>query len=238
MGDVSRGGRTIFFVSHNVAAIEQLCHRCVWLHDGKKAFDGPTREATLLYQRTIVSHDQDGRGDYDLARRVNTYLDGRVVIRRVVVRGETGEITNSIRMGDPLFVEITVAGLSSYRGAIVGFRVCSENDRLLADFNTGMCPPKRIGSAKAESESYRLQLAQFPFVQGTYHFGIAVAAKPMGLIDFVEHVGNIVVTEHDVYGTGYRIPTNHSLVLLKGSWEVGAPDSEREVLPPAASALR
>ena len=39
MQDVARGGRTVLFVSHNMAAIEKLCDRCVSLKAGKVELD-------------------------------------------------------------------------------------------------------------------------------------------------------------------------------------------------------
>src|SRR5207237_6382731 len=42
MGDVARHGRTIILVSHNMAAINALCSRCVILSGGSVEFDGPT----------------------------------------------------------------------------------------------------------------------------------------------------------------------------------------------------
>jgi lipopolysaccharide transport system ATP-binding protein len=41
MGDVSRTGRTVLFVSHNMGAISQLCRRCLLLQEGTVADDGP-----------------------------------------------------------------------------------------------------------------------------------------------------------------------------------------------------
>src|SRR5271155_2645357 len=35
MGDVSRQGRTVFFVSHNMAAVRKLCSHALWLHQGR-----------------------------------------------------------------------------------------------------------------------------------------------------------------------------------------------------------
>src|SRR5438874_235276 len=40
MGDVAREGRTVLFVSHNMAVIQALCRRGVFLDDGRLAFDG------------------------------------------------------------------------------------------------------------------------------------------------------------------------------------------------------
>jgi lipopolysaccharide transport system ATP-binding protein len=35
MEDVSKSGRTILFVSHNMAAVQSLCSKAIWLHSGK-----------------------------------------------------------------------------------------------------------------------------------------------------------------------------------------------------------
>ena len=41
MGDVSRGGRTVLFVSHNMVAVQSLCRRAVLLRDGTLVERGP-----------------------------------------------------------------------------------------------------------------------------------------------------------------------------------------------------
>lgn len=49
MGEVAGSGRTIFFVSHNTAAITTLTTRVVLLEKGNPIFDGPTLEGIKLY---------------------------------------------------------------------------------------------------------------------------------------------------------------------------------------------
>src|SRR5204862_1113784 len=49
MGDVAREGRTVIVVSHNMAAINALCSRCVILNEGGVEFDGSTDKATTRY---------------------------------------------------------------------------------------------------------------------------------------------------------------------------------------------
>src|SRR5262249_11478881 len=39
MDEVSKGGRTVLFVSHNMSAIEQLCSRAIWIDSGKLVLD-------------------------------------------------------------------------------------------------------------------------------------------------------------------------------------------------------
>src|SRR5688572_31541001 len=49
MGDVARAGRTVLFVSHNMAAIQQLCQRGVVLETGHLAFEGEIGNAIHHY---------------------------------------------------------------------------------------------------------------------------------------------------------------------------------------------
>lgn len=49
MGDLSSGGRTILFVSHNLGAISRLCSRGLVLHEGAMVFDGSPGDALAHY---------------------------------------------------------------------------------------------------------------------------------------------------------------------------------------------
>jgi lipopolysaccharide transport system ATP-binding protein len=52
MKDVASGGRTVLFVSHNMNAVERLCHRALWLDRGHTAgLFGDVREGILKYLR-------------------------------------------------------------------------------------------------------------------------------------------------------------------------------------------
>ncbi len=44
-------GRTILYVSHNMATVKNLCSRCVVLSHGQVAFEGPTAEAIAIYMQ-------------------------------------------------------------------------------------------------------------------------------------------------------------------------------------------
>src|SRR5215472_1386169 len=49
MDEVRRGGRTVLFVSHNMAAVENLCQKGILLSEGKVLFRGPMKEAIEQY---------------------------------------------------------------------------------------------------------------------------------------------------------------------------------------------
>jgi len=53
MGDVAGAGRTVLFVSHNMAAVSQLTSRGLWLEDGRVAAHGPTGEVVQSYLSSL-----------------------------------------------------------------------------------------------------------------------------------------------------------------------------------------
>lgn len=49
MQDVAKGGRTVLFVSHNMATVLSLCGTGVFMEKGRVAFHGATRESVAMY---------------------------------------------------------------------------------------------------------------------------------------------------------------------------------------------
>ena len=57
MEDVSHGGRTVLFVSHNTSAVTALCKSCLYLQDGQVVSYGPTAAVLqeYLYAQVLAS---------------------------------------------------------------------------------------------------------------------------------------------------------------------------------------
>ncbi len=63
MGDEAKGGKTVLYVSHNMATIRNLCTRCIVLDKGKIVFDGDVEEAIGVYMKNSES---ERKTKYDL----------------------------------------------------------------------------------------------------------------------------------------------------------------------------
>lgn len=61
MDEVSREGRTVLFVSHNLDAVSTLCDRVIWLDEGQIFLDGPAQEVVSRYLETLLSSGQGER---------------------------------------------------------------------------------------------------------------------------------------------------------------------------------
>jgi lipopolysaccharide transport system ATP-binding protein len=55
MSDVGKEGRTVLFVSHNMSALQNLCHRALWLSSGRIVGDG---ESSLIVSNYLKSGQQ------------------------------------------------------------------------------------------------------------------------------------------------------------------------------------
>jgi lipopolysaccharide transport system ATP-binding protein len=68
MQDISRsGGRTVLFVSHNMAAVKQLCTRGIVLENGQVAFIGQVEESISRYYMSNYDNlDNDIKGIFEL----------------------------------------------------------------------------------------------------------------------------------------------------------------------------
>lgn len=55
MGDEAKSGRTVLYVSHNMATIRALCTRCIVLQKGKMIFDGNVEDAINVYMESNMS---------------------------------------------------------------------------------------------------------------------------------------------------------------------------------------
>lgn len=62
MKDIAESGRTIFYVSHNMNTIRQLCNRCIVLDKGHIRYDGDVEEAVSFYLNNVIRRSVE----YDL----------------------------------------------------------------------------------------------------------------------------------------------------------------------------
>src|SRR5262249_15323713 len=157
--------RTVLFVSHNMAAIEGLCSRCIVLDAGAVVFDGSPTEAISRYISQLTAGDIGQHGEFDLVSRSDADPFERRVLRGVRLAGQSGEAVGSVSMGDPLTVIVVVEGLDDVTGAIVGMELRSDIDQPLTTFHTQMKPPRRAHE-RSHREELVFDLGTLPLMPG------------------------------------------------------------------------
>lgn len=103
MGAVAREGRTVLFVSHNMAIIQALCQRGIFLQSGRVVADAPINEAIGHYLRSLEQLMQT-----DLLDRTDRRGWNRIMVSGVKAQRPDG---GTLATGDAARFTVTVDGL-------------------------------------------------------------------------------------------------------------------------------
>jgi lipopolysaccharide transport system ATP-binding protein len=102
MGDISRQGRTVLFVSHNLTAVQSLCNRAVWLNGGEVQDYGETRAVVGRYLQTASIAASEQSWDSPTMAPGND----KIRMRRVAVVPDSEDSALPISVDTPFRIEI------------------------------------------------------------------------------------------------------------------------------------
>lgn len=127
MQDIATEGRTVFFVSHNMGAIQKLCNRTIFLSQGQITADGETSSVVQIYLSSGLS--QQGE-------RVWINLNaapGDEIVRMKAVRALNNEkiVASQFSVRDPVYLEIEFSVLKGDVVLDVGFYLYDLTGTLL-----------------------------------------------------------------------------------------------------------
>src|SRR6266849_841443 len=125
MREVSRGGRTVFFVSHNMEVIENLCRRGIVLQDGQVAFSGEMKHAVDYYLHSIDGW-RPGHGSHiiDLSNAAGRPARYRPLLQRLELYTDQGRpLKDGLPMGAGLkaYIHFKLEEPTSNFGACLAF---------------------------------------------------------------------------------------------------------------------
>jgi len=159
MGDVARQGRTVFFVSHNMAAVRSLTTRGLVLNSGRAVFTGTAEAAIQTYVQTSSRVGSNG-----ISRPRGRGIHATIVAVRLL--DEAGCPTGHYIPGQPLRVEVDLETDGSPSMSLEVFLVDAAESRLgmasLYQFH-GVTLPTEKGTYRC-----RMELAPQWLASGTY----------------------------------------------------------------------
>jgi lipopolysaccharide transport system ATP-binding protein len=117
MGEITKqDGRTILFVSHNMAAIRQLCTKTILLENGKLLFSGNTEEVIQHYNSEMIDKTgQSWNGDAG---------DDEIRITRVLSQSLDQE--GKFHTNAPIEISIHGTILKMTKHMVIGFHLFSQ----------------------------------------------------------------------------------------------------------------
>ncbi len=203
MEDVSHGGRTVLFVSHNMASIEHLCTSGVLLERGNVAAVGGVKAVVSEYLSAVVKN-----APIDLANRTDREGDGRIRFTGVSVDLRTGS-DGSIRLD-----YVAEAGLRNVEISLGVFTFRGEGVAFLGNAISGdsldEIPPRG---------AIVCRLPRSGVLPGRYSLNVHCTASGI-LGDWIVGAADFDVAEGDYYGTGKSPPPGYASVAIPHDWSV------------------
>jgi lipopolysaccharide transport system ATP-binding protein len=210
MDEVSRhGGRTVLFVSHNMAAIEKLCSTAILLEGGYLRGWGraPVVTDTFIHQRKSPRK-------YDDFRK-NRPSWAKEWIKSVRFLNEEGLECDDFGLGESIIVELDFRGEGILRRPEMGIVIHHRSRGEIINANTRMTGYK-FPEGQYYSGKYHCTLSSPPLARGDYLVDVWLSDSAND-IDMVKDAGEFRVHERDIYQTGV-LPFTTSLIVFKPSW--------------------
>lgn len=123
MQDVSRTGRTVLFVSHDMSAIARICTRAIALSKGEIVLDGAATEVI----RSYVSSNLGIAAERDFSAATNAPATESVRLKRVRIINEAGETGGSHDIRRKIGIEAVYEALQDGQILLPNFQVYNQD---------------------------------------------------------------------------------------------------------------
>ena len=215
MDDVSKAGRTVLFVSHNMAAISNLCQKGILLDTGQIISQGNINTVVNDY----VGAYQDPFHSPSLKRRSDRKGNGTVKFVSFFAQSDLRSNKNTLCSGEEVKF---IAEYESSNGKPLRNVSVSIPFYNLMGQHMFMCWTRTTNLDFEEIPPYGrfiIKIPKFPLLEGRYFLNLWCEVNGQ-LADWVKEALVIDVVDGDYFGTGQLIPKGHGGMLVRHMWNV------------------
>jgi lipopolysaccharide transport system ATP-binding protein len=199
MGDVARAGRTIIFVSHNMASIESLCSSCLLINSGRLEARGEPAQIVMLYMASELRGHKGTRSLIDHQGRRGDSIP-MVTSIRLVSSGD--EPTGFVRMGAPLEVTVEFSSAHPIR-PILGITLKTAEGMPLFGVSNRWTN-QGVDNQRVSNGRVTCRFEGLPLMPGTYLLDLYFGdfGDPSRELDIIRDAISFEVVPADLLGTG------------------------------------
>jgi lipopolysaccharide transport system ATP-binding protein len=214
MSDVAKEGRTILFVSHNMAAIQALCPEAMLLEQGELVARGPSNEVVAEYLQRTDRAFETATNELGMLPRGHGF---RAILQEGVLNGEILAGDHAFLAGADLHFRFIVRLPELMRGCTVGVHFDDEvGVRVYAANSRWRLRPVELSRGEHVFECH---IRDLPLVPGRYYLSIGFSSQDEQ-VDWLERVARVELARTDVYGTGELPQTGQGYFLTQADWEI------------------
>jgi lipopolysaccharide transport system ATP-binding protein len=216
IGEVAKEGRTVLFVSHNMAAVQGICKRALLLSGGRLIGDGPTQQVVDHYLEMI-----DRMTEMPLADRPDRKGDRSIQFLECELWDADGQPTPCVVSGQDATLAIRYKSANGEALKKVHLEV-----EMYGRFNESLFQLSTDVSGADFEEippegHILLKIPRIPLQPERYVFDLYCTVSG-NMADYIQHAAAITVEGGDFFGTGRLPMVGHGHFLVPHSWSVAA----------------
>lgn len=213
--EVSNNGKTILFVSHNMAAIQNICDKCIYLKNGSLVQQGETREIVSVYLKSSQASKL-----IDLRDRPDRMGNGSVRFTGFNLKDKNNTIITDAQCGSHLNIELDINAKPGFNLSQVRISLAFDDEfgQRITQFNNEVTE-QIFDKIKQGDSTVVIEIPHFPIKRGDYTITLFVSVNGE-IADWIQEAAVISVESGDFFNTG-KLPddtqgsfyVNHSFKL-------------------------
>jgi len=215
MENLRSGGRTVLFVSHNMAAVDNLCSRGIWIDAGQVRMDGRARDVIQSYLAGYAGEAGVG-SELMLEQRVGS---GDIRFTRLEYLAADGTPVATVMSGEPVVMRMHYEAGRAIPRPSFGLRMYTGMGTLVTETSTwhhGMHIPQ-VGPGPGWID---LRIDMLNLVPGRYALALWVTSADAGTVFDGDVRASLEVELANVYGSSFAMDERHGVVYFPQRWVV------------------
>lgn len=201
MQDISSGGgRTVLFVSHNMASVQKLCTRGVLLENGRIKFEGDVHVIIENYLKENRIVNLANSAFVDFKSHPNKKISPEIGFQslKLIMDNQPNTILQSMSQLD---LEIDLRPKHANGSIRLGIVIKSSNDLELIGLNNAMLGKPFLANS-TQKHKFIVTIPDFPILQpGNYIIDLFLGDEK-GDYDIIKNAATFYLKETDIYSSG------------------------------------
>lgn len=211
-------GRTIIFVSHNMASIQRICSRCILLDHGEMILDDSPERAIAAY---FQNHEVHMKSVVFTKEQSNRKICILPVFNRIAICDKDDVETGYTRTGESLRIKLNMDRQVSLTEISIGIGIDNSAGERLFSVSSLMLTGALMNLDSSNRE-FVFNLQQVNLMPGRYSITISAVKSQNEWLDSIERAIDFEVIPTDVYGTGRLPEKQQGIIYMPAQLSVGA----------------
>src|SRR6266540_4236543 len=214
MEDVANQGRTVLLVSHNMAAVQNLCKRVILIERGRVEYDGETNAGIDRYMATSIEASYE---EVDLVCHPMRRSGCPPLLRAIRLLDGAGASKAQFSPSENMTIELTVEPVVTLNDPHFDIGVDDNMGTRIFSLATYLSDVEL--SALKRTSRVMCYLDQLSLAPGRYHLSLCAGTRQNAVIDTIENAVSFEVVADDFFGNGRIMPAGFGKVMVRSHWE-------------------